>query len=130
MPASISQSRLPLANPLQSEVSLNQFFDSLLQSPPAALTYLNLLEQTRVPLCFVEEELARRYVNKPLPPGDVEAQAFDQVVEVWRKVTRAYSQCAQIPMPTIPRHPLRVALVLHRCLYYTTMIIVEHYRPA
>jgi hypothetical protein len=28
-------SRLPLANPLQSEVSLNQFFDSLLQSPPA-----------------------------------------------------------------------------------------------
>ncbi len=122
-------SRLPLANPLQAEVSLNQFFDSLLQAPPAALVYLNLLEQTRVPLCFVEEELARRYVNKPLPLGDVEAQAFGQVIEVWRKVTRAYSQCAQLDADADdPEHPLRVALVLHRCLYYTTMVIVEHYR--
>lgn len=122
-------SRLPLANPLQAEVSLNQFFDSLLASPPPALTYLNLLEQTRVPLCFVEEELARRYVNKPLPLGEVEEQAFEQVIAIWRKVTRAYSQCAQLDADADdPEHPLRVALVLHRCIYYTTMIIVEHHR--
>lgn len=122
-------SRLPLANPVQAELSLNQFFDSLLAAPPPALTYLNLLEQTRVPLCFVEEELARRYVNKPLPLGDVEEQAFQQVIAIWRKVTRAYGQCAQLDADADdPEHPLRVALVLHRCIYYASMVIVEHHR--
>lgn len=121
--------RLPLANPLQAEVSLNQFFDTLLEAPPPVMTYLNLLEQTRVPLCFVEEELARRYVNKPLPLGDVEEHAFGQVNAIWRKVTRAYSQCAQLDADADdPEHPLRVALVLHRCIYYTSMIVVEHHR--
>ncbi len=100
-----------LANPLQAEASLNQFFDSLLDTPPSALTYLNLLEQTRVPLCFVEEELARRYINKPLPLGDVEEQAFQQVIQAWRKVTRAYAQCAQLDSSADdPEHLLRVAL--------------------
>jgi hypothetical protein len=122
-------SRLPLANPLQAEASLNQFFDSLLNEPPSALTYLSLLEQTRVPLCFVEEELARRYVTKPLPLGDIEEQAFQQVIAIWRKVSRAYAQCAQLDSDADdPEHPLRVALVLHRCIYYTSMIIVEHHR--
>jgi hypothetical protein len=122
-------SRLPLANPLQAEASLNQFFDSLLNEPPAALTYLSLLEHTRVPLCFVEEELARRYVNKPLPLGDIEEQAFQQVIDIWHKVCRAYSQCAQLDADAEdPEHPLRVALILHRCVYYTSMIIVEHHR--
>lgn len=122
-------SRLPLANPLQAEAALNQFFDSLLESPPPALAYLNLLEQTRVPLCFVEEELARRYVNKPLPLGEVEEQAFEQVVSIWRKVTRAYSHCAQLDRDADdPEHALRVSLVLHRCIYYTSMIVVEHHR--
>ena len=122
-------SRLPLANPLQAEASLNQFFDSLLNEPPSALTYLSLLEQTRVPLCFVEEELARRYVSKPLPLGDIEEQAFQQVIAIWRKVSRAYAQCAQLDSDADdPEHPLRVALVLHRCIYYTSMIIVEHHR--
>ena len=122
-------SRLPLANPLQAEAALNQFFDSLLDSPPPALAYLNLLEQTRVPLCFVEEELARRYVNKALPLGDVEEQAFQQVIAIWRKVTRAYSHCAQLDSDAEdPEHALRVSLVLQRCIYYTSMIIVEHHR--
>jgi hypothetical protein len=122
-------SRLPLANPLQAEASLNKFFDSLLEAPPPALTYLNLLEQTRVPLCFVEEELARRYVSKPLPLADQEEQAFQQVIAIWRKVSRAYAQCAQMDANAEdPEHALRVALVLHRCIYYTSMIIVEHHR--
>ncbi|MCP5267580.1 MAG: hypothetical protein H6943_00935 [Zoogloeaceae bacterium] len=122
-------SRLPLANPLQAESSLNDFFEILLESPPSALTYLSLLEQTRVPLCFVEEELARRYINKLLPLGDVEEQAFQQVISIWRKVCRAYSQCAQLDADSDdPEHPLRVALVLHRCIYYTSMIIIEHHR--
>ncbi len=121
--------RLPLANPLQAEAGLIVFFDTLAEAPPAAITYLNLLEQARVPLCFVEEELAHRYVNKALPLGDVEEQAFQQVVTVWRKMAQAYAQCAKLDADTDdPQYPLRVALILHRCIYYTQMVIVEHLR--
>ena len=65
--------RLPLASPLRAETLLNQLLDGLLANPPEASTYLELLEQVRIPLCFVEEELAHRYHNKPLPLGDVDA---------------------------------------------------------
>jgi len=121
--------RLPLAHPLQAEAQLNQFLDGLLARPPTALTYLNLLEQARVPLCFVEEELAHRYHNKPLPLGDADEWAFGQVIDIWRKLTRAYAQCAQLDADADdPEHPLRVALILHRCIHYTGMVMIEHYR--
>lgn len=122
-------SRLPLSNPLHAEACLYRLFDSLLSSPPSALTLLALLEESRVPLCFIEEELAHRYVNKPLPLANLEEQAFQKVITAWRKVTRAYALCAQLDTAEDdPDHLQRIALILHRCIYYTTMIIVEHHR--
>lgn len=122
-------SRLPLANPQQAEIGLNHFLDSLLQAPPEGDVYLKLLEQTRVPLCFIEEELARRYINKPLPLAELEAEAFDQVVTTWLKAARAYAHCAQLDTTRDDaEHAQRVALILHRCIYYTGMAIVEHHR--
>jgi len=122
-------SRLPLANTQQAEIELNRFLDSLLQAPPQADVYLNLLEQSRVPLCFVEEELARRYVNKPLPLGEIEEGCFRQVVGIWLKTASAYAHCAQLDTSTDdPEHAARVALILQRCIYYTGMAIVEHHR--
>jgi hypothetical protein len=122
-------SRLSLANPQQAQNDLNRFLDSLLQSPPRAGVYLSLLEQTRVPLCFIEEELARRYVNKPLPLGGIEEEIFRQGIAIWLKATRAYSHCAQLDTSTDdPEHLLRIALILHRCIYYTGMVIIEHHR--
>jgi hypothetical protein len=122
-------SRLPLANPQQAGVDLNRFLDSLLQAPPHADVYLNLLEQSRVPLCFAGEELSRRYVNKPLPLGDVEEECFRQMIATWLKAARAYAHCAQLDTAADdPEHSLRVALILHRCIYYTGMAIIEHHR--
>jgi hypothetical protein len=122
-------SRLPLANPAQAEIDLNRFLDSLLQTPPHPGVYLSLLEQSRVPLCFVEEELARRHVNKPLPLGEIEEAGFRQVVATWLKAARAYAHCAELDTSADDaEHGLRVALVLHRCIYYTGMAIIEHHR--
>lgn len=121
--------RLPLASPTRSESLLSQFFESLLASPPPALTYLNLLEQARVPLCFVEGAESKLFANKPLPLGEVEEQTFQRNIAMWRTVTRAYNHCAQLDTDTDDaEHRLRVALTLHRCIHYTGMIIVEHFR--
>jgi len=122
-------SRLPLANSERAEGEINHFLDSLLQSPPAADVYLQLLEQTRISLCFIEEELARRYTNKALPLGRNEEEAFRQVVGTWLKAARAYAHCAQLQgAADSAAHAERLALILHRCIYYTGMAITEHFR--
>ncbi len=121
--------RLPLANSQQAAIEINAFLDSLLHTPPDGEVYLQLLEQTRISLCFIGEELSRRYVNKPLPLGDPEAAPFKQVVALWLKAARAYSHCAQLqPNDDGSTAAERLALILHRCIYYTGMAIGEHHR--
>lgn len=122
-------SRLPLADSHQAQLEINLFLDSLLQSPPAGEVYLQLLEQTRISLCFIEEELARQYTSKALPLGDNEEAAFQQVVATWLKAARAYAHCAQLQGAGDDGDEAeRLALILHRCIYYTGMAITEHHR--
>jgi len=122
-------SRLPLANAQQAEVDMNRFLDSLLQAPPPADVYLQLLEQSRISLCFIEEDLARRYTHKPIPLADAEETTFQQVVATWLKAARAYAHCASLQHSSGSVDEVeRLALILHRCIYYTGMAIVEHHR--
>jgi len=122
--------QLPLANPVLAEQQLIAFLDALLRKPPQAEILFSLLEQARVPICFVEEEMARRYHNKPLVLGDEEESCFQQVVSAWRRIGKAYALCARLGEPDAndPKYASMVATILHRCLYYTGMIILEHYR--
>ena len=122
--------RLPLANPAAAEVQLLNFLDALIANPPDPADLLALLEQTRVPLCFVEEEMARRYHNKPLPLPELEEKTFQQVLAAWQKMTRAYALCAELEEPDTrsPQYASRIATILHRCIYYTGMVMLEHYR--
>ena len=123
-------SRLPLANPTVAEQQLQLFLDALLADPPSADTLLSLLELARVPLCFVEEEMARRYHSKSLPLGPDEEASFRLVLLSWEKMRRAYALCAQMaePIARDPQFSGLIATVLHRCLYYSGMVILEHYR--
>ncbi len=123
-------SRLPLANPAAAEQQLQLFLDALLSDPPPADTLLSLLEQARIPLCFVEEEMARRYHNKALPLGSEEETSFQLVLSTWEKMRSAYALCARLaePMASDPQFSGLIATVLHRCLYYSGMVILEHFR--
>jgi cyclic-di-GMP-binding protein len=122
--------QLSLANPVVAERQLMCFLDALLLSPPEPGILLALLEQARAPLCFVEEEMARRYHNKALPLASDEESYFQQVVSAWRKVGKAYALCARLEEPEAEnaQYVALMATILHRCLYYTGMIILEHYR--
>jgi hypothetical protein len=122
--------QLSLANPLVAERQLMRFIDSLLMAPPDSGVLLALLEQARTPMCFVEEEMARRYHNKAVPLADEEESYFQQVVTAWQKMGKAYALCARREEPEADNaHFLgMMATILHRCLYYTGMVILEHYR--
>jgi hypothetical protein len=122
--------QLSLANPIVAERQLMRFLDALLTSPPQPGILLALLEQTRAPLCFVEEEMSRRYHNKALPLASEEESSFQQVVSAWRKMGKAYALCARLEEPEADnaQYVSLMATILHRCLYYTGMVILEHYR--
>lgn len=122
--------RLPLANPAQAAIDLERLLDSLLAMPPDGETYFHLLEHARLPIAFVTEDLAKRYLNKPLPLGEIEEDLFLQVTTLWRKAARAYAHCAEKDSPEdhSPQHAHRVAMILHRCIHNTGMLIVEHLR--
>ena len=121
--------RFPLTNPSQASIDLNGFLDCLLALPPDAETYFRLLEHARVSAAFINEELAKRYLSKPLPLGDIEEAVFQTVIGTWQKAARAYAHCAQLVTPEDTReHALRVATLLQRCLHYTGMAIVEYQR--
>jgi len=123
-------SQLSLANPPLAEEQVCGFLDALIANPPDAGVLLSLLEQARVPLCFIEEEIARRYQNKALVLSDEQEEGLQRVIATWRRMTTAYALCARIqdPEPDDPHHATLVATILHRCLYYTGMIIIEHFR--
>lgn len=121
-------SRLPLANPPRALGELHRFVDSMLESTLAADVLLDLLEHARISLCFVGEDLARRFVNKPLPLGEADAAIFRQVVDLWLKTARAYARCAQRQGGLDHDGADRLALILHRCLYYTGQALIEHQR--
>jgi len=121
---------LALPQPPVAEQQLMRFLDALLASPPDPGILLSLLEQARAPLGFVEEEMARRYHNKPLPLGDEEENAFQQVSLAWRKMAKAYALCARLEKPDAnnPEYSALMATLLQRCIFYTGMVILEHFR--
>ena len=123
-------SQLPLANPPLAEQQLINFLDGLIANPPEPGILLSTLEQTRVPLSFVEEEMARNYHNKPLPLSETQENCFQQVLSAWQRMSKAYALCArrQDPATDNPQYATLIATILHRCLYYTGMIIIEHFR--
>ena len=121
--------RLPIANAPQAEADLDRFFSSMLEAPPPADVYLKLLEQARVPLCFVGEELAKRYINKPLPLATAEEDLFQRMVSTWRKAARAHRHCIQLDTSANDsERSLHTAQHLHRCIHYAGMVITEHHR--
>lgn len=122
--------RLPLTNPPQAARDLERFLDILMAAPPDGDTYFRLLEHIRLPISFVTEDLAKRYIDKPLPLADVEEELFQQVLALWKKSTRAYAHCAEIDQSGSydAAHAQRVATVLHRCVWHSAMFIHEHWR--
>lgn len=121
---------LSLGNPMLAEEQMAVFLNALTASPPEPDTLLTLLEEARVPLAFIEEEMAKRYHNKPLVLSDEEENCFRQVLAAWERMSTAYALCARLlaPFSESPQFAAKVATILHRCLYYTGMVVLEHFR--
>ena len=121
-------SRLPLSNPTIAHPSLAEFIESLIEAPPPFHVFVQLLEQSRIPLERLQDEVSRSFLNKAVPLGESEENAFQQVVRGWQRMARAYARCAQLDSGIDPEHATRVATILQRCIRYSGLCVLEHFR--
>ncbi|MDR2451196.1 MAG: hypothetical protein LBE85_05355 [Candidatus Accumulibacter sp.] len=120
--------QVPMTNPPAASQEFEQILDSLLADPPDRESYFQLLEHIRSPIVFVAEELAKRYMARPVPLAELEDGFFRQIVRLWTKLAKAYAQCAEnSPLDSEPSQARRFATLLHRCIHFTGMIILEHH---
>jgi hypothetical protein len=118
---------LPLTNVRQVQGTLAALLDGLQRTPPPAAAYLEILEQTRAPLSFVQEETAGRYARTALPPGHVEDESLRQAVALWRDMASAYSRVAALGRG-IEAMQQRLALICQRRIHYGANAIHEYFR--
>ena len=118
---------LPLTNAREAHQTLVLLLTGLAHRPPSAAAYLEVLEATRAPVAFLQDELAQRYAAKPLPPLPAEGEAFRQVLALWQAMARAYAQVAQLGGAD-PRVQESLALICQRCVHYAGKVILEFFR--
>lgn len=120
--------RLPTSNPTIAHPSLAEFIESLIEAPPPFQVFIQLLEQARPSLDRLQEEVSRAFLGKAVPLGEGEENAFQQVVRAWQRMARAYSRCAQLDSGIDAEHATRVATILQRCIRYSGLCVIEHFR--
>lgn len=126
---------LPLTQPIRAEAEFIRLLDSTQECPPDRNIMFDTLEQVRGSLCFVREASARQYLEEaPYLDTDRE-RLFQQGVEATRRMMSGYAGCANLEktgapagLAASPGRARQVATVLHRSLYYSGMLIFEHYR--
>jgi hypothetical protein len=119
--------QVPLTNPPAASQDFERILDSLLAAPPDLETYFRLLEHIRSPIAAVAEELSKRYMARPIPLGEEEDGFFRQIVQLWLKLAKAYTQCAE-NSSLETESAKRLATLLHRCIHFSGMAILEHHR--
>ncbi|HET7832570.1 MAG TPA: hypothetical protein VFK88_06355, partial [Gallionella sp.] len=92
------------------------------------LERLNILEQLRETIGFVQDDYAKKLVAKPLPLNESELMIFVALVQLWHALVTGYQRCLQAYLNGNPELREHAALLCHRCLLYTGLEIFEHLR--
>ncbi|MBM3342077.1 MAG: hypothetical protein FJY56_08200 [Betaproteobacteria bacterium] len=119
---------LPVTNVQLAQQLLAEQLTALANTDVAALERLKMLEALKESVMFAQAEMAKRYIGKPLPPDQGDAQAWNAVVNLWRAQDVNYRLCVQAyrsgDLPIAPH----AALVTLRCLRTAAYALFEHYQ--
>lgn len=121
--------KTPLADSRQACFELTALLEEIEDAPPAARHWLAILETLRKPILVAQNENAKKFAGRPIPLGQQEAAAFDQVFDLWRTYGRAYKRLA-VEVSEDLTHPLstHLALLIARALEALCELKFVHYR--
>ena len=94
--------------------------------PMRGLERLHTLEILRETAGFVQEDLAKKLIDKPLPLNDGELMVFLSVVQLWQALVVGYQRCLQAYIAGDKQLAKHGALICQRCLLYSGQQILEH----
>lgn len=119
---------LPLTNLPLAHATLTAQLELLNRAPIASLERLKINELLRDPVAFVQQGLARKYAGKPLPLEEAHHNTWKSVVGLWAAMGAAYRLCLEDCQKGDREVAGHAALITHRCLRYTGLQMMEHYR--
>lgn len=106
---------------------LVNMIETLLHAAPAPNQHLEVLEAAREAIACCQDGIARRYASVPLPPDSEENESLQQVLRLWRSLSRSYAQIARLDAVTGTLDDQR-ALLAQRRTYYAGQALFEYFR--
>jgi len=119
---------LPLTNVQSAQQALTQQIALVRQAGIAPLELLRALEALREPVVYVQNELARKYTARALPLETTEAALWLRALGLWQELIDGYLVCRDAHVRGDPGLRNHGALIVLRCLRYTSYAMFEHYR--
>lgn len=119
---------LPITNVQLAHQMVSEQVSALTPAAVPALERLKILEALKETAHFTQAEVAKRYLGKPLPLDQADAQAWKNVVGLWNELGANYQRCLDAYREgDLPISPF-AALVTLRCLRATGNAMFEHYQ--
>ena len=119
---------LPLTNVQSAQAEITSQLNLLAGIDVAAQERLRMAEHLRETLEFLQEQLSRKYLNKPMPLGAVEAAAWQAANNLWQALRGVYQRCLDAALAGDMQTTEWMPLITQRCLRYTTFLIIERFR--
>ena len=119
---------LPITNVQLAHQMLSEQVATLTAAELHALERLKILEALKETATFTQAEVAKRYLGKPLPRDQADAQAWKSVVGLWNELGANYQRCLDAYRAgDLPISPF-AALVTLRRLRAMGHALFEHYQ--
>jgi hypothetical protein len=119
---------LTLTNAPLAHAALTFQVELLNRTPLAPLERLKINELLREPVAFVQQEISRKYLGKPLPLDPMQINNWNSVVGLWAALGAAYRLSLQACLEGDASVAPHSALATQRCLLYIGLQLLEHYR--
>ncbi|MCL4471909.1 MAG: hypothetical protein M1547_12510 [Gammaproteobacteria bacterium] len=119
---------LPLTNIGLAHAAFITQLEQLNRSAIAPLERLKINELLREPVAFVQQAQARKYLGKPLPLEVHQLDIWNSIIRLWAAMGASYRLSLQSALEGDPNVAGHIALCTHRCLHYTGLQMLEHYR--
>ena len=116
-------SSLPLTNIGFAQESLGDQLQRLAAADIDPLQRVKIAERLRETVLYLHGELAKRFVDRPLPLNEAESQAWQQALRLWLALWENYSACLRPLLDHDPRMEGWAARTVQRGMFVGKEIV-------